>query len=177
MFEPGVEIEEALCFNSLAAECGVRSALVVGYEAEDWCRSNNRYLASIRSNHDWINPVAFVHNDRGFDLEQLDAWRREGFVGLSLYPFTAEDCQVLVRTPEECWQWLVAQRELTGRGMERVGARARAAPRASADRVASWPAAGMRRTAGRGHRACETDADRARIRGENLLALLADVTD
>lgn len=109
---PGVQIDEAVCYDSLAREHGVHAALVVGYEAEEWCATNNEHLATIQGRHDWLNPVAFVHNDRGFHLERLETWRREGFVGLSLYPFTEEDCQVLQNTPDECWQWLVEKRWL-----------------------------------------------------------------
>jgi len=109
---PGVTIDEVALYQTLTRDNGVGAALVVAYEGMDWCATNNEFLASIQAQHDWLNPLAFVHNDRGFDVEQLEAWRGQGFVGLSLYPFTEEDCRVLERTPDECWQWLVDRRWL-----------------------------------------------------------------
>lgn len=109
---PGVTIDEAQLYESLIKEAGVQATLIVAYEGQDWCASNNEYLASIKDQYAWMNPVAFVHNDRGFDIEQLETWRDQGFIGLSLYPLTEEDCRVLERTPDECWQWLVEKRWL-----------------------------------------------------------------
>lgn len=109
---PGVSIDEAACYDSLAEEHGVRAALVVGYESFDWCAANNEHLAAIRGEYDWLNPVAFVHNDRGIDRAELERLRAQGFVGISLYLSAEDDCGVLTTITEDCWKWLVANRWL-----------------------------------------------------------------
>ena len=51
---PGVTIDEAVCYDSLAREHDVAAALVVGYGAEDWCTDNNSYVAEQGPNFDWV---------------------------------------------------------------------------------------------------------------------------
>ena len=43
---PGVQLDEVALYSALAAEHGVRCALVVGYAGEPWCTSNNAWIAA-----------------------------------------------------------------------------------------------------------------------------------
>jgi predicted TIM-barrel fold metal-dependent hydrolase len=109
---PGVSIDEAALFTSLAADHGVAQALVVGYAAFDWCAENNAHLAAIVDDHDWLNPTAFVVPAQGLDCAMLDGWHAQGFVGLSLYVFSEDECAALAAIDDDCWRWLSDRRWL-----------------------------------------------------------------
>ena len=76
---PGVQIDEALLYDSLAANHDVRQALVVGYEGDDWARGNNSHIARLAAKHKWIYPTAYIHLDAPVDVSQLEARRRQRF--------------------------------------------------------------------------------------------------
>ena len=40
---PGVQIDEAALYDSLAKDHNVKQALIVGYEGHDWAAGNNAY--------------------------------------------------------------------------------------------------------------------------------------
>ena len=109
---PGVDINELECFESLAADHQVTAALVVGYGAQEWCRDNNRFLADQLAQHDWIHALAYVSTPDDLTVAQLDMWRGQGFVGISIYLFDDNFASLLRRRPREVWQWLVANRWL-----------------------------------------------------------------
>jgi hypothetical protein len=52
---PGVSLDEAACYDSLAREHDVAGALVVGYGAEGWCTENNTYLVEPSPRYHWTN--------------------------------------------------------------------------------------------------------------------------
>ena len=61
---PGVQIDEAACYGSLAQDHGVKAALIVGYAGADWCAQNNAFLARITPDLDWARPTAYVEPTR-----------------------------------------------------------------------------------------------------------------
>ena len=106
---PGVSLDEAACYDTLARDHGVRCALVVGYAAEPWCVTNNAWIALQARAYPWVRPLAYVDALKLalFRLEQLAA---QGYVGLSLYITTPERADDLGRVPHEIWSWLEAHR-------------------------------------------------------------------
>ena len=107
-----VEPDEVTLYGALARQHGVELALAVGYEGEPWAAGNNRYLAELAAAHRWIRPLAYVHDPASLDVPALEAWRGEGFVGLSLYLFAEDVGAGLARVPEEVWAWLTGRRWL-----------------------------------------------------------------
>ena len=102
---PGVAIDEAACYDSLASDCDVAAALVVGFGGEDWCVENNAYLAEQVGRYDWIRPVAYVTLDALFTVEELYRLQQQGFVGVSLFLFD-DACVRLSEVPDTFWRWL-----------------------------------------------------------------------
>ena len=102
---PGVTIDEAACFASLAREHNVTAALVIGYGGEDWCTENNEHLAEQSKRYDWIRPVAYIANDALLTDQDLENWQQQGFVGVSLY-VSGDDVERLERIPDIAWRWL-----------------------------------------------------------------------
>jgi L-fuconolactonase len=106
---PGVSIDEAACYDSLAREHNVAAALVVGYGAEAWCADNNAYVAEQGPKFDWVRPLAYVGVDSAGAVRDLDILREQGFVGVSMYVF-GDDARRLSQIPADFWRWL-EQRE------------------------------------------------------------------
>lgn len=109
---PGVKIDEVACYASLAADHDVCAALVVAYEGDPRCAGNNRYLADILGQHDWIHATAYFDAAQIPSVDGLAALRDEGFIGLSLYIFSAEAEAALQAVPDDVWRWLVKNRWL-----------------------------------------------------------------
>ena len=109
---PGVEISEPECFESLMADYGVAGALVVGYAGDPWCAANNHFLRNVVRERPWVHPVAYHDPAAPLSPGELDAFRDDGFVGLSLYIFESGDVEGLRAIPDECWRWLVDHRAL-----------------------------------------------------------------
>jgi predicted TIM-barrel fold metal-dependent hydrolase len=109
---PGVNIDEAACYQSLMADHGVTAALVVGYGAESWCTHNNRHLEAMAARHAWVRPLAFVNLQSPPSIDELDRLAAAGFVGLSFYIFNEPDIASLANVPAELWQWVAARRWL-----------------------------------------------------------------
>lgn len=109
---PGVTLDEAACYASLAQEHNIRHALVVGYEADPWAKGNNAYLAGLARQHDWVRPVAYVNPATPPTVEQLNAWRTQRFVGVSFYVFDEAVVEALHAMPEAVWHWLEGHRWL-----------------------------------------------------------------
>jgi predicted TIM-barrel fold metal-dependent hydrolase len=105
---PGVQLDEAVCYASLAAEHQIQGALVVGYAAAAWCAQNNTWLAQQVARHAWVRPLAYVDPARPPDLAQLERWAAAGFVGLSLYLFDRDALAALQSVPDAVWAWLAA---------------------------------------------------------------------
>lgn len=109
---PGVKLDEAACYMSLAKEHHVRCALVVGYAAEPWCADNNRFLARMVVRHPWVRPTAFVPLDDLPTVARLERFRRERFVGISLYVFGKAACAAVGSIRDDVWSWIEAHRWL-----------------------------------------------------------------
>ncbi|MHC4442779.1 MAG: amidohydrolase family protein [Planctomycetota bacterium] len=108
----GVRIDEPALYASLADEHHVKQALVVGYEGQEWAVGNNEYLARMAAQHDWVRPVAYIDPRRWPDLDTLKKWRRQGFVGISLYIFDDHAVEALGRIPDDAWSWIIEHRWL-----------------------------------------------------------------
>lgn len=105
--QPGVRIDEPACYGSLAADHGVSAALVVGFCGNEAYADNNEFLARMAAEHAWVRPVAYFDAQTPPPLEQLDARRKQGFVGVSIYVFSQESVDALQQIPDEFWSWLV----------------------------------------------------------------------
>lgn len=103
---PGVQLDEAALYDSLAREHGVRCALVVGYAGQPWCADNNAWIAAQARQYAWVRPLAYVDLDQPLTVEQLEAWQGQGFVGVVLYLFEQAQREALGRVPAEAWAWL-----------------------------------------------------------------------
>src|SRR5690349_19115857 len=90
---PGVRVDEAACYKSLAAQHGVDAALVVGYAGEPWCEGNNDFVAVTAEAHPWVKPVAFVDFKVPLSIDMLESLRRQRFIGLSFYVFGIESSE------------------------------------------------------------------------------------
>ena len=109
---PGVKVDEPACYASLAKDHRVRASLVVGYEGMDWTAGNNAFIATMASKHDWVRPAAFVDPVNPPSVDQLEAWRSQGFVGLSMYIFEQAQREALLAMDDSFWTWLVDRRWL-----------------------------------------------------------------
>ena len=109
---PGVEIDEAACYASLAKDHHVQAALVVGYSAEPWAAANHHFLTRMAAQYDWIRPVTYVEPVEPPTIEALERFKTQGFIGLSLYIFGQDKVSALLRIPNELWAWLTKQRWL-----------------------------------------------------------------
>lgn len=121
---PGVQIDEAALYASLAADYRVKQALVVGYEGEAWAEGNNAHISALARQHSWSRPVAFVHLGAPPDPAALDARRRQGFVGVGLYIFGPDSLQSLQRISDDVWAWITEKRwlvSLNSRGEDLAG--------------------------------------------------------
>jgi len=116
---PGVSIDEAACYDSLAREHDVAAALVVGYGGEDWCAENNAYLAEQSPRYDWIQPVAYVAIDAAPTVQDLDNLQEQGFVGVSLY-VSGDDAGRLGQIPTSFWSWVEQRRWIVSANSEGV---------------------------------------------------------
>lgn len=107
---PGVQLDEAALYDSLATEYGVRYALVVGYAGQPWCADNNAWIAAQARKYAWVRPLAYVDLDQVLAVKQLEALQDQGFVGIVLYLFDQAQGEALGRVPAEVWAWLAERR-------------------------------------------------------------------
>ena len=106
---PGVQIDEAVCFDSLAADHGVIAALIVCYTKCEGNEGNNDYVIGLQSQYDWIRPAAHIEPDDPPDTALLERWRDQGVVGLVMYPQSEEAVRAC---PNSVWEWLTDNRWL-----------------------------------------------------------------
>lgn len=109
---PGVQLDEAALYDSLAQEHRVRCTLVVGYAGQPWCADNNAWIAAQARKYAWARPLAYVNLEQPLTVGQLEAWQDQGFVGLSMYLFEQAQGEALGQIPAEVWAWLAARRWL-----------------------------------------------------------------
>ncbi|NLG49539.1 MAG: amidohydrolase [Chloroflexi bacterium] len=107
---PGVQLDEVALYSALAAEHGVRCALVVGYAGEPWCTSNNAWIAAQARKHAWMRPLAYVDPTQPLTVGQLEALQAQGFVGIVLYLLEQAYCEALGRISVDVWGWLAERR-------------------------------------------------------------------
>jgi L-fuconolactonase len=107
-----VQPDEVTLYTALAQQHGVVKVLAVGYEGATWAEGNNRHLAELAAAHDWIKPVAFVHDPARLDVPALERLDRARFVGLSIYLFDDPLLDALARVPDDVWGWLAERRWL-----------------------------------------------------------------
>ncbi len=109
---PGVKLDEAACYASLAQDHNVSAALIVGYAGAPWCARNTQYLTQVATEYDWVRPAASVNPAKPPTVKTLEEWRSAGFVGITLYISGPEAVEALQSIPDEVWQWLVTHRWL-----------------------------------------------------------------
>ena len=107
-----VQPDELTLYTALAQQHGIEQVLAVGYEGQPWAAGNNRYLAELAATHDWIRPVAFVHDLAVLDVATLEHLARSRFVGLSLYLFDQPVLDALGQLSGDIWAWLAQRRWL-----------------------------------------------------------------
>lgn len=107
---PGVQVDESACYDSLARDHAVRAALIVGYAARPWCADNNAWIARQARTYAWARPLAYVEPADPPTVARLDRWRREGFVGLSMYITDSGRADALRGVPDDLWGWLEERR-------------------------------------------------------------------
>jgi len=106
---PGVEMDEAACFDSLAKESDISAALVVCYNRCQGNGANNEYVVGLQSRYDWVRPATFVEPDETPGIAALERWHDEGVVGLTMYPRSAD---AVLACPDEIWEWMISNRWL-----------------------------------------------------------------
>lgn len=106
---PGVEMDEAACFDSLARESNVAAAFVACYNRCQGNGANNEYVVGLQSRYDWVRPATFVEPDQAPGIAALEQWRDEGVVGLTMYPRSPD---TVLACPEEIWAWMISHRWL-----------------------------------------------------------------
>jgi len=109
----GLSIDEAVFYESLMERYSVKAALVVGFTGDSWCAGNNEFLASLLPSRHWIRAVAYCDiRQGGMSINDLEQFRKKGFIGISLYVFEDEDVQVLEQVEDDCWRWISDHRWL-----------------------------------------------------------------
>ena len=109
---PGVKVDERALYESLAKEHGVKAALVVGYEGDEWAAGNNAYIGRLAAEHAWVRPVAFFNPAKPPTIDALEELRRDRFVGLSFYVFNDAGVRAVQAIDDHVWAWLDARRWL-----------------------------------------------------------------
>ena len=104
---PGVGLDEAACYHSLAQQHHVDAAMVVGFAGEPWAANNNDYIARMARQYAWVRPLAYVDLNNPPDIAALSRWRKQGFVGLSFYVLDQSAIDALHWLPDELWSFLV----------------------------------------------------------------------
>jgi predicted TIM-barrel fold metal-dependent hydrolase len=107
-----VQPDELTLYTALAQQHEIVQVLAVGYEGQPWAAGNNRYLAVLVATHDWIRPVAFIHDLAALDVSTLERLAQQRFVGLSLYLFDEPALAALGQVADDVWGWLARRRWL-----------------------------------------------------------------
>jgi L-fuconolactonase len=104
--------DEATLYAALAQQHGIVQALAVGYEGQPWAAGNNRHLAELAAAHDWIRPLAFIHDPASLDVAMLEQLARDRFAGLSLYLLDQSLLAALGQVTDDVWSWLEMRQRL-----------------------------------------------------------------
>ncbi len=100
---PGVHIDEAACFDSLARDNDVAAALIVCYTDCEGNDGNNEYVIGLQSKYDWVRPATYIKPDNPPNADTLETWRDQGVVGLVMYPRSDDAVRAY---PDSIWEWL-----------------------------------------------------------------------
>lgn len=79
------ERDEVTWYESLRAQAGIETALVIGYEGDRRFRGNNSFVLELSQRLKWVRPTAFVDAAAPPAPRDLVRLREEGFVGWSIY--------------------------------------------------------------------------------------------
>lgn len=104
--------DEVTLYKALAQQHAIEQVLAVGYEGQSWAAGNNAYLAELAGEHAWIRPVAFVGDPAQLDIDGLETFAAQKFVGLSMYVFDDVIEGALARVDAAVWAWLEKRRWL-----------------------------------------------------------------
>jgi L-fuconolactonase len=107
-----IQPDEVTLYAALAQQHDIAQVLAVGFEGQPWAAGNNRYLAGLAATHEWIKPVAFVHDPAALDVATLEQLAQSRFVGLSLYLFDEPVLAALRQVADDVWAWLAQRRWL-----------------------------------------------------------------
>ena len=107
-----IPIDEAVCYDSLAADHGIEAALIVGYSGAPWCVDNHDYLAQMAAQYNWVRPATYVDPTSPPSTSDLEQFKTQGFVGVTFYVSGPELVAALQRIPDEFWAWVVDNRWL-----------------------------------------------------------------
>ena len=107
-----VQPDEVTLYAALVQQHDIAQVLAVGYEGQPWAAGNNSYLAELAAAHDWIRPLAFIHDPAGLSVAMLEHLARERFAGLSLYLFDEPVLNTLGQVHNDVWAWLIHRRWL-----------------------------------------------------------------
>ena len=102
-----MSIDEAVCYDSLAADHGVEAALIVGYSGESWCVDNHDYLVQMAAQYDWVRPATYVDPTDPPSTSDLEGFKTQGFIGVTFYISGPELVAALQAIPDEFWAWIV----------------------------------------------------------------------
>ena len=99
-------IDEAVCYDSLAADHNVKAALIVGYSDASWCADNHDYLVQMVAQYNWVRPATYIDATQPPTVEDLERFKSQGFVGVVFYIFGPERVTALKAIPDDFWTWI-----------------------------------------------------------------------
>jgi hypothetical protein len=104
----GTAVDEAVIYDSLAQDHGVTAALIVGYADLPWCADNHNYLVKMKTKYDWVYPATYVDAQQPPTIDDLERFKSEGFVGITLYISGDDRVEALLGISDKVWEWLAA---------------------------------------------------------------------
>ena len=69
---PGVHIDEAACFDSLARDNDVAAALIVCHTDCEGNDGTNEYVIGLQSKYDWVRPATYTKPDNPPNADTLE---------------------------------------------------------------------------------------------------------
>ena len=105
-------IDEAVCYDSLAADHDVKAALIVGYSGAPWYVDNHDYIAAMAARYEWARPATSIDATAPPTTDELERFKAQGFVGVTLYISGLECIAALKAIPDAFWTWISDQRWL-----------------------------------------------------------------
>jgi L-fuconolactonase len=100
------EPSELTLYEAMREKHSIRSLLAIGYEGAPFAAGNSQYISQLAATRPWIRPTAYVHDRARLDLNALQRWSENRFVGLSFYLLNEADAASLKSVPSDVWAWL-----------------------------------------------------------------------